>query len=615
MPIDSKLIFTGPPSGGRLVFGEADEVTIPAVGLSADADFGPGDPATAAELPTDGRLLWDAGVSRGERYTAPIAWQDAQRVGARAQQVWQDAQRFAHHAATRWQDGAAIGARAAQQWTEAQHLRARAVTRWQDGVGQRSNARADWQEGQRMRAIAAARWQDGSAMRHTTRNDWQETVRLRHLAAARWQDGSAMRRETIHSGAAGIPVRILAATRWQDAMRPPAGVSQPLVPIVPPLEPCYDPAALGRLVFTDAWVQGDGRLVFVCIRGDEPGPGATVIVPVRSVYMTINSFSLKRLDNDYPIMANSMSLSLDVDSWTWTCSFSVNGSALPTVARNSNGDPVVARATINGTPIDFLLERISRDRSFGSSQLRVQGRGLSAQLDDPYAPVLTFGNPSSARTARQLLDDILTINGVSNGWGISAFDPTDWYVPAGVFAHQGSYISAMNQVVGSVGAYLQPQDTGQNMDVRMRYPTPSWEWSGATPDIVLPSAVTSQEGIDWVNKPDYSRVFVVGQENGVLGRYTREGTDGAILAPGVVDPLITHVDAVRQRGRTILSQTGTMANVTLRLPVLAETGIIRPGKMVRYTDDGVTRIGMTRSVGVDVAMPTIYQTIEVETYV
>lgn len=612
MATDGKLLFLRPADGtGRLIFNDDVEGVIPPTGIALDAEFADeNDDQTECSI----KLLWDANVSRGEAVQVRQYWQDAEAIATRASSHWQDAQAFNTRAAVRWQDGLVSGARVAVRWQQSEPFASRAAAHWQDAPAQHHSVDFRYQEAASLRTAIAAHWQDAAPMRHSVDFRYQEALHLRTAAAVHWQDGQPLRRSATHRGRDGQPVYITIGVRWQDAMRPPVGLSVVVQPTKPTEPPCYDPATLGRLEFVEPWAN-NGRLVFVCIRGDEPIDPGTVVVPVRSVYMTINSFSLKRLDNDYPIMATAMSLSLDVDSWTWTCSFSVNGSALPTVARNSNGDPVVARATINGTPIDFLLERISRDRSFGSSQLRVQGRGLSAQLDDPYAPVLTFGNPSSARTARQLLDDILTINGVSNGWGISAFDPTDWYVPAGVFAHQGSYISAMNQVVGSVGAYLQPQDTGQNMDVRMRYPTPSWEWSGATPDIVLPSAVTSQEGIDWVNKPDYNRVFVIGQESGVLGRYTRAGTAGEILAPGVVDPLITHVDAVRQRGRTILSQTGTMANVTLRLPVLAETGIIRPGKMVRYTDDGVTRIGMTRSVGVDVAMPTIYQTIEVETYV
>ena len=417
-----------------------------------------------------------------------------------------------------------------------------------------------------------------------------------------------------HRSAGGHPIRRTAATRWQDARRPPAGLSVVLPPLPPVVEPCYDPATLGRLEFTEPWVN-NGRLVFTCIRSGGPGPGPdTVIVPIRSVYMTINTLSLVRLDNGFPIPATGMTLGLDVDSWTWNFSFSVNGNLLPFVEPNVNGDQVIVQASINGTPLRLLVEKIGRERTFGSSQLRCSGRGISAALDAPYAPVLSFNN-TSARTVRQLLGDILTFNGVSIGWDIDVFDPTDWLVPTGVFSHNGTYISALNAVVGAAGAYLQPKDTTNEMDVLLRYPTPAWEWSSAIPDLILPSAVTSREGIEWVDKPIYDRVFVSGQQGGVSGRYTRAGTAGALLAPQVVDPLITHADAVRQRGRAIISDTGRIANVTLRLPVLAETGIIRPGTMVQYTDGPVERIGLSRSVSVDVSMPTVYQNIEVETHV
>jgi hypothetical protein len=372
-----------------------------------------------------------------------------------------------------------------------------------------------------------------------------------------------------------------------------------------------------HLVFAcpPAWLgSGPVHLVFGRVCGGPEHPVGTIVVPIRSVYMTINNFSLIRLDNGFPIPATGMSLSLDVDSWTWNCSFSVRGDVLPFVEPNSSGDPVIAQATVNGTPIRFIIEKIGRERTFGVSQLRCSGRGISAALDAPYAPVQSFSN-ASARTVRQLLDDILTINGQSIGWTVDRFDPTDWLVPASVFSHTGTYISALNAVVGAAGAYVQPKHTTDALDVLLRYPTPAWEWSSAIPDLILPSAVTSREGIEWVDKPAYDRVFVSGQQGGVSGRYTRAGTAGEALAPAVVDPLITHADAVRQRGRAVISDTGRIANVTLRLPVLSETGIIRPGTMVEYTDGPVERKGLTRSVALDVSMPTIYQTIEVETHV
>lgn len=330
--------------------------------------------------------------------------------------------------------------------------------------------------------------------------------------------------------------------------------------------------------------------------------------------MTVNSCVLVRLDNGHIIPATDMAISLDADSWTWSFSASVPGSALADVLPNANGDPLIAQAAINGTLFNFALERVSRDRVFNSSQLKVSGRGLGAELDAPYAPQMTFGN-TSARTARQLLDDILTFNGVSIGWGVGLWQPTDWLVPAGVFNHSGTYVAALNAVVGAAGAYLQPHDTDRTLDVHLRYPTPAWLWSSVTPDFELPAAVTSQEGFEWVDKPVYNRVFVTGQEHGINGQYTRTGTAGDLVAPSIIDPLITHADAARQRGRAVISDTGRIAMVTLRLPVLDETGIIKPGKFVRYTEGGNTHIGITRGLSVAANLPTIYQTLTVETHV
>jgi hypothetical protein len=82
----------------------------------------------------------------------------------------------------------------------------------------------------------------------------------------------------------------------------------------------------------------------------------------------------------------------------------------------------------------------------------------------------------------------------------------------------------------------------------------------------------------------------------------------------VTDALITSVTAARQRGIAELSRGGRQRNVTLRMPVLEETGIIPPGKFVLYRDGAVERIGITRSVQVDVGLPEIWQSLGVETY-
>jgi len=345
-----------------------------------------------------------------------------------------------------------------------------------------------------------------------------------------------------------------------------------------------------------------------------PPSTETVVVPIRRVYMLINSASLRRVEGSIALPTFEMSLSLDTDSWTWGFSASLPGSTLSDLEPASSGAPVEVEALINGVAYRALVESISRSREFGRNELRVQGRGKTALLDSPYAPAQSFDNNTAARTAQQLMGDVLSIGGVPIGWSVD-WSLTDWLVPQGVFNHQGTYVSALNAIAGAAGGYVQPHASTQTVRVLSRYPSAPWDWAGVTPDYELPAAVTVREGIEWAERARYNRVFVSGVREGIVGQVTRTGSAGDLLAPMVTDPLITHADAARQRGRVILSNTGRVANVSLRLPVLPATGIITPGKFVRYTDGATTRLGIVRSVGVSVSMPEIWQTLGVETHV
>jgi hypothetical protein len=122
----------------------------------------------------------------------------------------------------------------------------------------------------------------------------------------------------------------------------------------------------------------------------------------------------------------------------------------------------------------------------------------------------------------------------------------------------------------------------------------------------------SRESIAWRDKPAYNRVFVSGQEQGVIGQVTRAGSAGDLLAPMVTDPLITTAAAARQRGLSILSDTGRQLEIGLRLPVLPSTGIIRPGAYVQYEAEGQTQLGLVRSTNVEVGLPEVHQSLGVE---
>ena len=580
-----------------------------ATGLQVDAGF-------AADLPATVGLLWDNNVSRPTVGQTSSHWQDTAPRHRATRGTWRQAAVLQPLARSHWQDAAPIATSLRVLWRDT--LRTQRALRAAFEQARRLPGRplrGRYQETERLRSDTQAAFEQARRLpANPLAVHYQETYRDRQArAGTRFEQARTMATPVASNLGNARRLPHPWGTHFQTAWPPRPGMwLRPVPPGGRP--PCYDPARAGLLVFANPWT-GDGHLLFVCERaGPGPQPGETTVVPIKEVYLTINSAVLVRLDNGHAIPTTAMSMSLDVDSWTWGFSASVPGSALSDVHPNSNGDPVVVQATINGTAFRFILERVSRDRTFNTSQLRVSGRGVGAELDAPYAAQMAFGN-TQARTTRQLLDDILTHNGVSIGWDVGLWQPTDWLVPAGVFSHSGTYASALNAVVGAAGAYLQPHNTARTLDVRLRYPTPSWQWASVTPQFELPAAVTTQEGFEWVDKPVYNRVFVTGQEHGVNGQYTRAGTAGDLVAPAVVDPLITHADAARQRGRAVLSDTGRIATVTLRLPVLTETGIIKPGSFVRYSEGGNTHMGLTRGVSVAVGMPAIYQTLTLETHV
>ncbi len=345
--------------------------------------------------------------------------------------------------------------------------------------------------------------------------------------------------------------------------------------------------------------------------GPTPNPDGTYVVPSLQVYIVLNTLTLVRVDTGQALPALDVSLSLDTDSWTWTFRATMPASTLSSVQPTA-GVPVVLQATINGVPYRAMVEGIRRDRTFGNDRIAVTGRGLAAELGDPYSPTLTFAN-ASARTAQQLLGDVLTENSVPMDWTVD-WQLTDWLVPAGAWSVQGSRMDAINAIAAAAGGFVLPHPVDKVLRIKHRYPVAPWDWATTAPAFELPAAVVQSEGTEWVTRPTYNRVFVSGQRDGVLAQVTRDGTAGDLIAPMVTDALITHVDAGRQRGLSILANVGRQAIQTLRLPVLDETGVIEPGTLIRYVDGATTRRGIVRATQVDARWSEAWQSLSVETH-
>lgn len=459
-----------------------------------------------------------------------------------------------------------------------------------------------------LRLAIADAYEAAARLRHATLFGHQDGNRTqRGNVDARWQIARPTGQRHTSSFQPARPSRIAWLIRWQEAMRPPHGIT--LRPVAPP-PPERIPSA-DLLFACPPWLDGPVDLLFGRVCG-VPDAVVTAVVPIQRVYIVLNNITLHRVDTGAELHAHSFSMSLDYQSWTWSWQASLHADAAAHLGRDAQGDPAEVLAQVNGTPFRLRLVTIARDRRFSPTRWSVSGQGKAAILAAPWAPKLSFGNPSAERTAQQLAADVLTINGVGIGWTVD-WRLADWQVPAGAWALQGSYIDAINDIAEAAGGYVQPHPTASVLRVLPRYPAPPWAWSSITPDFEIPEDAAEIEGTQYVDRPVYNRVFVGGVGEGVFGPFTRAGTAGNKIAPQATHPLITDAPAHRQRGIAALSDTGRQEHITLSMQVLPETGVIVPGQFVRYLSPA-PKLGIVRSTSIDWSRPKLRQTIKLETH-
>lgn len=630
----ARLVFWREADGsGRLVFGDSpaastapDAVVTGHAQLPGLAAHGPLRYATrlsaSAAMPAlavaSGALQWDANTRRTTMAQARSHYQPARPVASATRAQWRLAERMAAAMGTHWQLALPLGAPVSATWRRSQPLQPAAASRYQIALALAGLSHASYQHGLPLRAAATGRYQRALPIAVQALSAYQHMLALRPGARGHYQLAQPLGRWLGARFRAAVPLGLGRASRYQIATWLQAGMHPPLQPPGPePRPPCYDPATLGRLVFTDPWTP-DGRLVFVCTRpgGVDPElPPATIVVIRRRSYIVLTDLEVLRADTGQPLPAlvDGFHMRLDRQSWTWDFSVNLHAAALPLLQPGADGLPRELEVRVNGQPFRMLAESRRRSTQHPRSVLRVGGRGKAALLDAPFADVRSFTQPA-ARTAQQLMLDALTINGVSIGWTVD-WGLTDWPVPADTWAHHGTWISAINDIAASVGAYVQPHDTDPVLRILPGYPVRSWQLASATPDIELPPGIATVEEVEWVTKPAYDAIYMHGEPGNAVYYRKRAGTPGTSPAPDAVHALLVHPDAAAQRAIAELSDTGRQVPQTLTMPVLPETGIIKPGLLLRYTDDAdVVRTGIVRGVSVSSGPARIEQTIEVQAH-
>ena len=470
--------------------------------------------------------------------------------------------------------------------------------------------RAQHQDCGRMRAARTFRHQDGRPAHRARTAAWEERTPLnnRRLQAA-WQEGTPLTAARRVRQQAGTSLRQERRAPWQEGRRAPPGryLPPPVLPVVP-VDRCYTPPAADEadFLFSTTWFPSTA-LLFRCRDFDLP---ATYTIPFKKTYMAVHTVSVVRLPDLLPLPALTGNISTDADSWCWSLSATGPASLMDLLAPTA-GAPAQLRVTVDGIAWEFIAESLSRTREFGKARVALKGRSVTAALSDPYATPTTWTNAAES-LAGQIATGVLADTGVTLDWGVD-----DWLVPAGAWSHQGTPISALSRIAEAAGASLSSPRAGSELRVKPHYSLLPWEWNGAAvaPDVQLPLAVVIRDGFERRDRPAYNRAVVSGENQGVLGLITRDGTAGDLSAPMVTDALATAQNAVRQRGAAILGSAGPQALVSLSLPLLTGgtmPGVLDVGQLVEVVEPTETWRGMVRAVDLSINWPTIRQSVSVE---
>lgn len=542
--------------------------------------------ATLADASGNIAGVYDVNVWRGKWIAPSIPWGEGSRNHRLIDGGWKDGTKLLPLRRIAWKPNQPVARQSGSGWNQVPEMR--------------HTLRAPWNPCAPASAAVGMDYRYPASKRQARRLPWgapspkpiESSLPYRHPPTKRiarrlpWGEGQPRSAEWLLANRTPRQLRDQRRLPWGEGNPPPWTVVIEFPPPPPPPTPPF--AQHGNLALLDfrCPMPGHANLNFT----NAPCEGAR-----RSV-IVINTASMIRLSDSMPIPITSLSLSHDIDSWSWDVQASIADRATLALVAPGAGGPVEVQIGINNYQFTAIIESWGESRAFGNAGYTVSGRSRSALLAAPYSP-LKSRLEASARTANQLADDEL----INTGWTL-VWDAPDWLVPAGVYSYQGkTLMDSILAVAQAAGLVVQPDPVEKIIRVCPRYPVSPWAWDAATPDAVIYDYHVISASARWSPKPEYNGVYVSGQNAGVVVYGKRAGTAGEVVAPMVVDALITEVAAGQERARNILADTGKISMVTLSMPVYyTAPGLILPGKLVEVRDTTETWRGMVISVGVDI---------------
>jgi len=313
----------------------------------------------------------------------------------------------------------------------------------------------------------------------------------------------------------------------------------------------------------------------------------------KEVYVVQNSIEIKRVSDNAPIPAESISIRLDWNSFCWGVSFEAIGKDALDLIKPQEEQPVLAEATINEHNFQFYIERWNEQKTFGSDTYSVEARGMICELDEPYEVKQTYNNDGDT-SAKQLCESILENTGWTIDWQIQ-----DWLIKDGAFSIFETPIRAILRIISAYNAIAYGDAQNKILHVKERFKVKSWNLSGATPDLVVPSDAMLTLSQQYVPQKTYNGIYVIGTSKNAVGAFVkRSGTDGTPTMEQVQDDLFTDTVIALQRGTTELCfKAGAYYKTTIVIPVLQQIGEL--GDIIEYSADGISNKAIVTAISIN----------------
>jgi len=457
---------------------------------------------------------------------------------------------------------------------------------WNRGTPRQSGRRARWGTAQKRDDSHTLRW-DGItdprdvgieiADRVPDTRDWATDVpygsgvELDAERVAAWQEGTPLDRAT--------------QTPWGSSEALDRGITVPLQHGIPldrgVVVPWGPSQAVPPVQTVIAVEQEDAE--------DEIGPPDQV--PELETYTVPSSVVVRRVSDQSLVQVISAAASYSMGDFAWSVQLAIADQASFDLIDPSNG-AVEIDIEINGRHVLALAERWNRQKVFGKSSWVIRGRGVSAELDEPYLPAADKLSTSLASAAQHATDELS-----GTGWSLNWL-VTDWNLDTGEYFYQQlSPIRAIAKLAATPGAWPRPESDARLLKIVSRLPFKPANWADNV-DVILPESAVIDISDDCQPRPEYNYVQISGGTQGVTVEATKSGTAGDEPAPDIVDEFLTDSSVVTQdRGRVELYGSGPSTTVVRQAPII-DSIIPLPGEIVQNNDAGETWHGLCTAIAI-----------------